>query len=90
MEYSFVKYPKSIRIMAEEIKRATNDYDGRKIGNDELQGIIRWYADKCGDRFFSGRYDYNPTLKLIIGQRRIKVIDQILDGYQLTMFDGIK
>lgn len=75
--------------MADEIKRVIKDYDARKIGNEELKNIILWYAEKCGDRLFSGQHDYNPTVKLIIGQRRIKVINQILEGYQISRFKGV-
>lgn len=89
MEYEYLKYPKSIVVLASELKRVTNDYDERKIGNDELKEIILWYADKCRDKLFQGQ-DYNPTLKTIIGKRRIHLLDLILEEYQLTLFKGVK
>ena len=89
MEYEFLKYPSSIRALAEEMNRITKDYDARKIGNNELKEILLWYATKCRDKVFQGE-DYNPTLKKIIGKRRIKLLDTLLDGYQITMFEGVK
>lgn len=89
MEYEFLKYPKSIRALAKEINRVTNDYDARKIGNDELKEIMLWYATKCPDKLFKG-LAYNPTLKQIIGKRRIALLDIILDGHQLNIFKGVK
>ena len=89
MQYEFLKYPKSIRAMAVEIRRVTNDYDARKIGNEELKEIILWYAIKCSNKLFRGE-DFNPTLTQIIGRRRIKLIDELLDGYQLKLFEGVK
>lgn len=89
MEYEFLKYPKTIVILSNEIKRITNDYNARKIGNEELKEIILWYANKCGEMMFQGQ-SYNPTLKKNIGKRRIKLLEKILEGYQLTLFEGVK
>ena len=89
MEYEFLKYPKNVVVLAEEINRVTNDYDARRIGNDELKEIMLWYANKCSDKLFQGQ-DYNRSVKKIIGKRRIKLLDTILDGYQLTIFRGVK
>ena len=89
VQYEFLKHPTSILAMSEEIIRATNDYKARKLGNDELQEIVLWYATKHGDKVFSEN-DYNPTMKKIIGKRRIRMLDTMLEGYQLTLYDGVK
>jgi len=89
MEYEFLKYPSSVRGLAVEIKRVMNDYNARKLGNNELREIVLWYANNCGDKFFKGQ-DYNPTVKAIIGKSRIKVLDMVLDGYQPMLFKGVK
>jgi len=89
MEYEFLKYPSSVKALAEEIKRVTADYSARRLGNDDFKNIFLWYANYCGDKLFQGQ-DYNPTIKAIIGKRRIKLIDMVLDGYQITLFKGVK
>ena len=89
VQYEFLKHPTSILAMSEEIIRATNDYKSRKLGNDELQEIILWYATRHGEKVFAGS-GYNPTLKKIIGKRRIRMIDTMLEGFQMAIYDGVK
>lgn len=89
MEYVFLKYPKSVVAFAEELKRVIDDYSARKINNDELKEIALWYAEKCSDKLFQGQ-DYNITVRRIVGKRRLAVLNMILDGYQLTIFRGVK
>ena len=89
MEYEFLKYPHSVVALAEEIKRVTDDYKARRIGNEELSEIILWYAAKHADKLFEGA-DYKRSVKKIVGQRRIKLLDILLDGQQLTFFKGVK
>lgn len=89
MEYEFVKFPTSVRSLSEELVRCTNDYYSRKIGNDEISEIIKWYASKCADLLFRGQ-DYSPTLKKIIGQRRLRLLDHILEDYEFNRFKGVK
>jgi len=89
MEYHFLKYPKTVVALAEEINRVTNDYNARRIGNEELESIIKWFASNCRDKLFRGVDDYNPSVKKIIGKTRVKLIDQLLEEHQLTHFKGV-
>ena len=89
MEYEFVKFPNSVVTIAKEIIRVVNDYNARVIGNDELTEILLWYANKYPDKLFQG-VDYNTSIKQIIGVRRVRLLDTILDGYQTTLFKGVK
>jgi len=89
MEYLFLKHPKTVNALAEEIIRVTNDYNARQIGFEELKTIVHWYASNYGNKLFNGMDDYNPTVKKTIGQRRIKLIDKLLEGYQITRFKGV-
>ena len=88
MEYLFLKYPKTITLLAEEIIRVTNDYNARKIGNEELKSIVQWYASNYGEKLFKAE-DYNPTVKKIIGKTRIQLLDKLLEGQQLTLYKGV-
>ena len=89
LEYEYLKYPRSVVILAEEIKRVVNDYDARRIGNEELSEILLWYAHKSADKLFRGN-DYPYTIKKILGARRVKLLDTILEEQQPTLFRGVK
>jgi len=89
MVYEFLKYPTTVVAMAAEIIRVANDYNARKIGNDEIREVLLWYATKHPDILFQGA-DYNRSIKKIIGIRRVRLLDALLDGYQPTLFKGVK
>ena len=81
MEYEYLKYPRSVVVLAEELKRVANDYDARRINNEELKAIVVWYAEECAEKLFQGK-DYNRSIKKIIGKRRIDLLDTVLSEYR--------
>ena len=87
--YEFIKYPKSVVALCNELRRIVDDYTARKIGNEEFKDIILWYATKCPEKMFLG-HEYNATMKRLVGKRRLNVMDMILEGVQLTIFRGTK
>ena len=85
MDYEYQKYPISVVSLAAEINRVINDYNARRISNDDLYEIIYWYAHNCADLLFCGQ-DYITSIKKICGQRRIRLINSVLSGLQFSFF----
>jgi len=81
LSYEYMKYPNTVTGLADEIIRVTNDYYNRRIKDDELASIIRWYADKLPNKLFFGE-DYNKSLKKIIGKKRVELLDLLLSDIQ--------
>lgn len=84
MGNEYLKYPTTVKLLAGEIIKVCNDYNARKINNDEIKEIILWYATKMPDKLFMAN-DLNPTIKKIIGSKRIFLINTLLDGYQTSI-----
>lgn len=83
MEYEYLKYPRSVVALSEEIKRVVNDYDARRIGNDEVKDIILWYANTCPQKLYQGQ-GYNKSVKKLIGKRRTELLDAVLKEYKTS------
>lgn len=81
MGNEYMKYPATRKNMADEIKKACDNYFSRKITNDELTEILYWYANNCPEQLFDGPAELNSTISLLIGKKRIKLISKILDQY---------
>lgn len=83
MEY--VKYPTTVKQIANELIRVCNEYKMRKIGNEELKEIVLYYSTKFPEKLFSGS-EINPTIKKIVGKKREEIINKLLEGYQQKFF----
>ena len=70
MVEQYIKYSPTVKILIQELKRATDDYFSRKISEDELKYIIWLWADNVGDKMFNGPSEFNPTLKQRVGEKR--------------------
>ena len=44
MGNDFMQYPTTVKMLADEIKRACTAYTSRQIDNDRIREIIFWYA----------------------------------------------
>jgi len=78
----YIKYPPTIRVLISEIIRVTDDYFSRRISESDLRKIIIAWAN--GDKLFDGPNRFNPTIVQRIGKKRIKLIEKMLVGQQLT------
>jgi len=81
MSYSFREGITTVKELASEIKAACDAYKRREITSDALKGHILRYAHLYPDMMFEGN-GYNPTVKKIVGQRRIILMDVSLEGFQ--------
>lgn len=87
MSYEFIMYPTQVKEIAFEINRACDNYKARKISNDQLREVVLYYATNFPEKLFYYQ-DLNPTVKKIIGTRRIVIVNVMLDGFQTSMIKG--
>lgn len=81
MTDSYLQYPSTIRELVAELKKACDDYFARRITNKEIKEIVLWYATSAPDKLFHGE-EFNPTVTILLGKKRIRLITDLLDGYQ--------
>lgn len=81
MGNQYLQYPTTVKALAGEIKTACNDYTARRISNDQIKEIILWYAAKMPQLLFAAE-KINPTVTAIIGKKRVRLVNDLLDGYQ--------
>ena len=79
MELKYLKYPSTVKLLAEEIKKVCNDYYERLIGNKEIEEVIVWYASMFPEKLFEGD-ELNPTITKIIGKKRVRLINGLLES----------
>jgi hypothetical protein len=84
MTDKYMMYPTGVVELANELKKAVNDYKARKISTSELQEIVLFWAHHSPDKLFDG-IDYKLTVKKVVGLRRMSVVDKMLDGYQMPL-----
>jgi uncharacterized protein (TIGR04540 family) len=78
----YIKDPGTIKDLAFEIKKITDDYWGRRIHEASAKELIFYWSKYHGDKFFMGA-DLNPTVKIIIGKKRINLINLWLNETQI-------
>lgn len=81
MGNKYMQYPATVKALAAEIKTACNDYTARQITNEQIKEIIWWYATKQPSLLFSAD-KINPTVAAIIGKKRVRLVNELLDGFQ--------
>jgi len=88
MDYEFREVVFTIKELAREIIAACDAYKSRKINSTDLRKYMFYYANHYPDKLFNGP-DINPTIKTLIGKKRASVLNEMLSGYQVTIFKGI-
>lgn len=81
MSFAYLKYITTVRELAGEIKKATNDYKARKIDNQEISKVVSYYAEHFPEKLFDGE-DLNTTIKQIIGIKRTSLVVMLLNENQ--------
>ena len=79
MGNEYMRYPATVKALAEEIKKACNDYNARQISNDRIKEIIDWYAENQPDKLFAAD-QINPTVSKIIGKKRLRLVNDLLEA----------
>ena len=77
-EYNFLKYLNTVVKLAKELIRITDDYNNRLLSNKDFKNIIIWYKKNYPEKLFSDN-DYNPSIKKIIGKKRLSQLNKIIE-----------
>lgn len=75
----FIKLPKTVVQLADEIKRAVDMYWNRELAEIELKEL-------CWDWASSGMLlkanELNTSVRKIVGKKRTNIVLRLLEGYQ--------
>lgn len=75
----FIRLPRTVVQMGEEIKRAVNMYWNRELSEIELKELF-WAWASSGMLLEAN--DLNISVKKIIGKKRTSLALKLLEGYQ--------
>ena len=84
METPYIRNPRSLKSLAKEIIRIADDYWTGKIDESILRDYIHHVANKTKLLANNGT-DINITVKLAIGKKRMALVMEMLDGYQMRI-----
>lgn len=79
-EYNYTGYPFTIAVMIRELKKIIDDYQEKKLTNEEIKIIISFYAETSPEKIFDDKNpnELNITLRRKIGKFRRSVLKAIL------------
>ena len=80
----FLLHPRTVVQMAEEVKKACDSYWARQISEEELKRLVHQWARNEGDKLLRGD-DYNPSVKKIIGKKRLQLVEKMMKGFQVKL-----
>lgn len=88
--YDYIQYPPTRKALGNEIKRVLDDYFARKIDNEQVKECVLCWANSSPDKLFNAN-NINNSIKLIIGIKRLNVLNKLLEDYQvqISMFTPI-
>ena len=79
-----MQYPPTVKKLAYEIKRVLDDYFARRIDNEQVKECVLTWANSSPEKLFNAN-DINNTIKLIIGVKRLSVLNKLLEDYQVQI-----
>lgn len=79
-----IRNPKTMKDLAKEIMSCTDLYWCGDLSEAECREFINYTALHHKLLVKNGT-DINPTVKIIIGRRRVELIEKFIEGYQLHL-----
>lgn len=79
-----IRNPRTMKLLAIELMDCIDLYWTGDLSEAECRDYIN-YTAQHHKLLANGGSDLNPTIKAIIGQRRAKLIEKLLEGYQLQL-----
>jgi len=76
-----LRNPSGVRQMAAEMKKLVDMYWSRRISEKEAIEIIIYWATNYPQYIFRAN-DYNPSIRHIVGKKRLAFVDVALQGFQ--------
>jgi len=77
-----MRNPETVKSLAHEIKKVCDGYWSRQISEDNAKKYMTYWAVHEGKKLFKGK-EFNSTLSMIIGKRRIDLISNWLEVTQI-------
>ncbi len=81
-----LKNPTTIKLLAQQIKAASDAYISKKMKEEDFRELIFHYATYHGKKLFSASGSLNPTVINRIGKKRCELVELILKDFQLSIF----
>ena len=78
----FFMYPTTVNMLAAEINTACDAYISREVAIDDLKKLIMHYANNYPEMLFNAQ-EFNPTVRNRIGKKREKLVNKIIEGFQM-------
>lgn len=79
------KHHLMVKTLIKDMKNICDDYIGRRTDEETLRYYVQFWASNCPELMFNGHTEYNSTLKQRVGSKRLKLINKMLAGTQLTL-----
>lgn len=84
LDTPYIRNPRSLKLLAKEIIRITDDYWTGKISEMILKDYLHYVASNTKLLANNGE-DINITVKLAIGKKRTALVMKMLEGYQIRI-----
>jgi len=85
-EIDILRNPTTVKLLAQQIKAASDAYISRKIKEKEYRELILYYATYHGKKLFSASGSLNPTVVNRIGKKRCGLVELMLRDFQISIF----
>jgi uncharacterized protein (TIGR04540 family) len=85
-EIDILRNPTTVKLLAQQIKAASDAYISRKIKEKEYRELILYYATYHGKKLFSASGSLNPTVVNRIGKKRCELVELMLRDFQISIF----
>jgi uncharacterized protein (TIGR04540 family) len=83
---NILKNPTTVKLLARQIIIACDSYVALKMSEKQLRELITHYASQHGKKLFS-KDGLNPTVAIRIGKKRTELVNIMLSGFQIRVFD---
>lgn len=74
----FIKHPRTIKSLAEELKRLIDFYWEKEVSEEELTELLQYWSENEAEKLFLDN-NLNPTIRKIIGKKRCSLIEKYLN-----------
>ncbi|HQF90427.1 MAG TPA: hypothetical protein PLF27_12005 [Sedimentibacter sp.] len=69
----------TLKMLAQEIKAASDDYIAMKLSEKEFEEILFHYSFRYGDKIFSYYGSLKPTIQSHLGYQRCSLVESVLN-----------
>ncbi|HHW47738.1 MAG TPA: TIGR04540 family protein [Clostridiaceae bacterium] len=85
-EIEILKNPTTVKLLAQQIKAASDAYISRKMIEKDFRDLILYYATYHGKKLFSKSGNLNTTVVNRIGKKRCELVELMLRDFQISIF----